>query len=255
MKENVVAINNLSFSYDGKNDVISNISMSIDSGDYVGIIGPNGGGKSTLLKLVLGIIKTKRGSISIFKDDSCSFQDWSKIGYISQKATNFDANFPISVYEVISMAKHHFFQPFGIERSTDKQIINTALEEVGMLDYKDRLLKDLSGGQQQKVFIARALASEPKIIFLDEPTSGIDTKAQDSFYTLLQKLNKEKGITLVMVSHDIKKIMNETNKVAFLKKDLIFYGDTNKLMTDERVKTILNENLNIVELIGAGHNA
>lgn len=251
---NIIDVKNLTFSYNNGTTALDNISLSIVKGDYVGIIGPNGGGKSTLIKIMLGLIKSNRNNITLFGSDINNFKKWSKVGYVSQKVTNFDTSFPISVHEVVSMSKHGFFQPFGIESRADKNAIDDALNEVGMLNHKDDLLKNLSGGQQQKVFIARALASNPEILFLDEPTSGIDAKAQDSFYDLLRRLNKEKNITLIMVSHDIKRVMQETNKLAFLKKGLVYYGDTAKIMDNTSVKQILNDNLNIIEMIGSGHN-
>ncbi|KKP63191.1 MAG: ABC-type Mn2+/Zn2+ transport system, ATP-binding protein [Candidatus Moranbacteria bacterium GW2011_GWF2_34_56] len=166
-------------------------------------MGPNGSGKTTLIKVILGLLEFREGSIKIFNQDLKNFKDWNKIGYVSQRMANFDNNFPLTVEEVVLMGRYSGKKLGGRITDEDRKLTQESLREVEMWDYRDSLIGDLSGGQMQRVFIARALASKPEIIFLDEPTTGIDEKSENDFYQLLQELNKKMGITLVIVSHDI----------------------------------------------------
>ncbi len=198
----VVEINNLSFSYNNK-PLISNISFSINRGDYLGIIGANGSGKTTLVKLMLKILIPSGGEIKLFGVNINSFKGWSKVGYISQKATSFNLSFPASVEEVVGA---NLFSRIGLFKTLKKEhreLIYAALEKVGMQDFGKEMIGNLSGGQQQRVFIARILVSEPEMLILDEPTVGIDIRSEEEVYCLLSDLNEELGLTVVMVSHDI----------------------------------------------------
>lgn len=219
MGEKIVEMAGINFEYDGMS-VLEDINLVIERGDFLGIIGPNGSGKTTLLKIMLGIIKTKQGTIKLFGEDIRSFKDWHRIGYVPQHAINFDVNFPASVFEVVSMGR---FSKKGLLRKLgekDIQIINEALEIVGLKEYKDKRAGELSGGEKQRVFIARALASEPELLILDEPTAGVDVRVQKEFYDFLEKLNKERKITLVLVTHDIGTITSRVGKLACMNKKL-----------------------------------
>jgi len=223
--EPVISIRNVSFAYLPGMSVLKDINLDIYAEDFLGIIGPNGGGKSTLLKLIVGILPLQHGSIRIFGKQLKDFHRWSCIGYVSQKATHFDRRFPATVCEIVAMGRtayKGFFSPLNKE---DKEIIDIALVDVDMMKYKNTPLYQLSGGQQQRVFIARALASNPCFLALDEPTIGIDVRAQEEFYLLLQKLRKEKGITVLFVSHDIDVIVSQANSVACLNQTLIYHGE------------------------------
>jgi len=211
--DKIVSVQNLFFGYDEKL-ALEDINLDIYKGDYLGIVGPNGSAKSTLLKLVLGLLKPQRGSIKIFNQDIKDFKEWGKVGYVAQKATSFNTSFPATVEEVVTA---NLFPKIGLFKSVKKKHIEKAYETlkiVGMESYRHRLIGNLSGGQQQKVFIARTLISEPEIIFLDEPTVGIDVESQKEFYDLLERFNKEMNITIVMVSHDIGVITEKVNRIA-----------------------------------------
>lgn len=213
MAEAIVEFKGVSYSY-GHGRVLDNAEFSVNRGDFMGMIGPNGAGKTTLVKLVLGLLKPDSGSISLFSEDSSRFKDWKRIGYVPQKATAFDPNFPATVFEVAGMGR---FARAGLMRrlsSEDYAAVGKALSVTGMLSMRDRRIGDLSGGQQQRVFIARALAGEPELLILDEPTVGVDAEAQHSFYALLKKLNRELGLTLVLVSHDVGVISRNVNRLA-----------------------------------------
>lgn len=215
MAEAIVSIENVSFSY-GRGNILENVSTAIYEGDFVGIVGPNGSGKSTLLKVILGIVKPQKGRVKYFGTDIYRFSDRGKIGYIPQKATSFNQGFPATVEEVVSANLYPEIGLAGRITKTHREKVYEALDTVGMLDYKGRIIGRLSGGQQQRIFIAKALVSRPKIIFMDEPTVGIDQKSEENFYELTDFLNKSKNITLVMVTHDIGAISRRVNRVLCL---------------------------------------
>lgn len=244
-RPDMVSIKDISFSY-GQNPVLSDISFSIKQGDYLGVVGPNGAGKSTLLKVILGLLTPVKGSVVLFGKNINDFKDWNKIGYVPQKVTSFDENFPATVFEVALMGKYGREGLFHSVSRTDKKSVQTALEQVGMWEYKDRLIGDLSGGQQQRVFIARALATEPEIIFLDEPTVGVDQKTKDEFYALLRKLNKEMHITVVLISHDIEIVTRETEHIACIDRRLVCYGTADEFLSDTKSSKDLGEEVKII---------
>lgn len=221
--QNIIELHDISFAY-GEEKVVDKVSLAIHKGDYLGIIGPNGGGKSTLLKIMLGILKPQSGKVKLFGTDIRHFHDWSKLGYVSQKATHIDTNFPMTVEEVVTMGRYPKIGLFHQISKTDKDIVHTALQQVEMLPYKNRLISDLSGGQQQRVVIARALAGQPEVIFLDEPTVGVDVKTQEQFYALLQKLNRQLDLTLVLISHELDVVAHEATEISYINCSLVYHG-------------------------------
>ena len=230
--ENIIELKAVSFSY-GEDFAVKDISIAIHKGDYVGIIGPNGGGKSTLLKLILGILEPKKGEVLLFGTDIKKFKDWSRFGYISQQVTHIDQNLPMTVLEVVMMGRYPRLGLFRFPMREDKENVKKALDQVEMWEYRDRLIGDLSGGQQQRVFIAKALAGEPEVIILDEPTVGVDIKTQKQFYSLLQKLNTELDMTLVLVSHELDIVAHETTEIAYINRSLVYYGAPQKFLHSE----------------------
>ncbi|MFA6489630.1 MAG: metal ABC transporter ATP-binding protein [Candidatus Micrarchaeia archaeon] len=213
MAKNILEFDAVSFGY-GRQPAIENASFSIQKGDFVGMIGPNGAGKTTLVKLALGLLSPDSGAIRLFGQDIKKFREWHKIGYVPQKATGFDQNFPASVFEVVGMGR---VPKAGLLRQfskKDHEIVEKALKVAGISNLRDRKIGDLSGGQQQRVFMARALAAEPELLILDEPTVGVDRKAQHDFYVLLGRLNREEGLTLVLVSHDVGVVAKNAGKIA-----------------------------------------
>lgn len=218
MKNKVLEVKDLSFSYPDKS-ILHRLSFDVDAGDFMCIVGTNGTGKSTLLKLILNQLSPLEGEIKLLGTNSEKYKDYASIAYVSQKATNINRDFPATVEEVVSLGLYSKKGLFKRNTKEDKKLIDSALERVGMLDYKNRQIGYLSGGQQQRVFIAKALISNPRIIFLDEPTTGIDIRAVDSICCLLGDLNKNSGITIVMVTHDISSIIYHSNKILVLSED------------------------------------
>ena len=218
MKNKVLEVKDLSFSYPDKS-ILHIFSFDVDAVDFMCIVGTNGTGKSTLLKLILNQLSPLEGEIKLLGTNSEKYKDFASIAYVSQKATNINRDFPATVEEVVSLGLYSKKGLFKRNTKEDKKLIDSALERVGMLDYKHRQIGYLSGGQQQRVFIAKALISNPRIIFLDEPTTGIDIRAVDSICCLLGDLNKNSGITIVMVTHDISSIIYHSNKILVLSED------------------------------------
>jgi len=233
----IISIDNVSFSYN-KARVVENIHLEIKQGEYVGIIGPNGSGKTTLLRLILGLLRPQSGNIYLFGKPLKDITDWTKIGYIPQKAAQFDSHFPITVNEVVSLGRIAKKGLFGKFASNDYHVMDHVLEMAGIADLNQRLMSQLSGGQQQRVFIAKALASEPDILILDEPTVGVDVESQEKFYTLLSHLNKKEGKTIVIVSHDIDVIANEVSTIACINKHLVYHGAPKQFIKEDYIEKL-----------------
>ena len=245
MSEIIVDIKNLDFSY-GKNKVLDGVNFQIRKGEYVGIVGANGSAKSTLLKLILGLLKPDRGRIELFGTDVKRFNDWSRVGYLSQQVRNFNLTFPATVEEIVGAGMYSKMGFFKRITPNIKEKIDNVLLAVNMQDYKHRLIGNLSGGQQQRVFIARLLINDPEIIFMDEPLVGIDSKSQDNFYILMDKFNKELGITLVMVSHDIGVITNRVNKLACISEGKVFLHNPKSFIQDANDNNIFGVDKTII---------
>lgn len=224
MMNYILEIENLTFRYEERN-VLEDIQLQVPKGAFLGLVGPNGSGKSTLLKCILGILKPKQGTIRLFGMDSKKFKDWNKIGYVSQKANSFNSGFPATVFEVVSMGLVSKKGLFRFLTKMDKAKVTKAIADVGMSEFMNRNIGELSGGQQQRVFIARALVSEPELLILDEPTVGIDVKNVESFYDMLEHLNKHLGITLILVTHDMGAVTEKVTHVACLNQRLHFHGN------------------------------
>lgn len=232
--QNIVTLNNISFSYD-QNKILRNIDLEVHKGDYLAIIGPNGGGKTTLLKIILGLIKPESGTVKL---------SVRKIGYVPQKVTNFDPNFPVTVEQVVEMGRYGVKGLFRPINSQDREKVRDALNQVDMIKFKDRLIGELSGGQQQRVFIARALATEPEIIFLDEPTVGVDTETRTQFFKLLKKLNDQLELTLVLITHDMDIIVHHgVSEVVYINKEALFYGKPEDLLKTKYIDEHYKEHL------------
>ncbi len=205
-------VKNLSFNVRGQS-ILSNISLEIFNGEYVAIIGPNGGGKTTLIRMLLGLDAPSEGSIKLYGKKIKNFKEWHKIGYVPQRASLVDQNFPATVEDIVKMgrvSKLSFFKGMSQE---DKNAVEDAMIKMDVLNLKDKMVGTLSGGQRQRVMIARALASYPEILILDEPNTGVDMVSQKNFYALLGKLNKEENITIVFITHDIGVIADDIGRL------------------------------------------
>lgn len=207
-----LSLNHLSFSYQDMT-VLKDISFKVMPGQFIGIIGPNGGGKTTLLKLILGFLKSNEGSIEVFGNSPASAR--LSMAYVPQ-SLRFDKQFPISVIELVLEGRLANLPWYGSFNRKDKQIAEDALARVGLLDLKNRPLGSLSGGQAQRALIARALASGPKLLILDEPTASVDAQAELDIYAILKKLQGD--MTILMVTHNLQAVIELTEKVICVQK-------------------------------------
>jgi zinc transport system ATP-binding protein len=203
----IVEIKNLNFEYNGET-ILKDINLTIEKGDYLAIIGPNGGGKTTLIKLILGLLKPTSGTIVL---------QTKKIGYVPQY-TNFSLDIPITILDVVLQGRLSRYKFFYSKK--DREIAFEKLKLVGMEHSANKKISDLSGGERQRILIARALVSNPDILILDEPTSAIDIKGQKEIYQILKKL----PMTKIIISHDINILLEGVNKVAWVSKTLILHN-------------------------------
>jgi len=232
----VIKTNSLSVNYD-KSEAVSNVSFSIESGDFVGLAGPNGAGKTTLVKAILGLLPLSKGSIELFGQSHNEFIAWGKIGYLPQKASTINPLFPATVQEIVTLgllSGQNF--PKRLSK-TDVEQTDKVLHELDIYDLKKLMFSELSGGQQQKVLLARALVSQPEALIFDEPSTALDPESREAFFKMLERLNKEKGITILFITHDTGYIGQYANKLMYIDKNLIFYGRFSDFCKSEKMNT------------------
>lgn len=198
--------------------VFTDVNFSIEPGDFVAVIGQNGSGKSTLMRLLLGELDRQQGSIELFGTSIDQFKHWPRIGYVPQNSAQQYVNFPATTMEVVKANLYSQNGIFHLPRKQDRQLALQALEAVQMEAYDKRLLSELSGGQLQRVMLARVLVSNPDLLVLDEPTNGVDSPTIDVLYKKLAKLNRETGRTILMVTHDLVRAADYVERVFCLEE-------------------------------------
>jgi len=223
----VVEIDHLTIEYPDVK-AIDDVSFTVNQGDFLGIIGPNGAGKSTLFAAMLGLNAKYKGTIKFFGTDIRKSKNYLKeIGYVPQKPI-FEKNFPATVNDVVKM---------GLQKESDENKIDEILQQLWIHELSERRIGELSSGQQQRVFIAKALVNNPKVLILDEPVTGIDQQSIDLFYSILKELNSKQNITIIWSSHDLDAVNKLANHVACLNRTLFFHGESDDFFeNDELVK-------------------
>jgi zinc transport system ATP-binding protein len=244
-KKILISVKNISFSY-GYTPVLIDVTLTINSGDFLAIIGPNGSGKTTLLKIILRLLKPSRGKVRIMDRPVEEFDNWPEIGYVPQKATHIDPFFPVSVKEVVAMGLISSKKISLPLKRKEEEAVQKALSHVGLNSFEKWRIGRLSGGQQQRVFIARAIVNQPRILFLDEPTTGVDAETQERFYDMLDRLNRKEGITIALITHDIGIIDKHVTKVACLNQRLIYHGTHEEFCHSEAFKGMLADGHHLV---------
>ena len=247
MENSIVQIRNVWFAYNGKT-VLQDVSLNIQRGDFIAMIGPNGGGKTTLLKLILGLLRPDRGSIKVLGGPSEKASH--HIGYVPQDV-HINRSFPITAIDVVLMGKLGPAKRWTRNATQDRREALDALERMEIADCANSKINALSGGQRQRVFIARALVAQPKILLLDEPTASIDARGQAEFYRLLKTLNKD--ITVLVVSHDLVAISTHVKSVACVNKRLHYHDQaeiTGEML--EEMYPCIDEEVCPVELVAHG---
>jgi zinc transport system ATP-binding protein len=220
MPVEVVSVRNLRFTYETR-DVLRDISFSMEAGDYVGLVGPNGSGKSTLVRLILGLETPAAGSVSLFGRAPSRLRRWDKIGYLPQKNAALSRFFPATVQEIVALGLVPK-RAGGLRETRDA--LQKVLDLMDIADIQDKLIGELSGGQQQRVLLARALIKEPELLILDEPTIAVDPEIRERFLNVLVELNQEKGVSVLLVTHDTSSIGKYAKKLLYLETEIIFYG-------------------------------
>jgi len=218
----IINVENLSVQYRGV-EALSRISFNVDCGDYIGIVGPNGSGKTTLVKALLGLVPFE-GKIFFQQKSLSEFTTTKHIGYLPQKMSFLDQRFPATAEEIV-VSGVYCCKRFPKRLSQiDYKAAEEAMEILGVTHLKNRPIGRLSGGQQQRILLARALVHHPQLLILDEPTVALDPKSRESFYATVKKLNKERGVTVLLISHDVGSIGQFASKLLYLDREIIFYG-------------------------------
>lgn len=213
----------------GNHMAIADINLVVQQGDFIGLIGPNGGGKTTLLKVLLGLLPASRGQVKILSRSVLAGRRY--LGYVPQ-LLEFDREFPVKVEDVVRMGRLGKRRLLRRYNAKDEEIVTRSLEQVGLKQLRRRSIGELSGGERQRVYLARALASEPQILLLDEPTANVDSQIQNNIYELLRELNQT--MTILMISHDLAAVSRYVKTIACLNRRLYYHND--KLITPEMIE-------------------
>jgi zinc transport system ATP-binding protein len=242
----IVEIRNVSVRYPNGVIALDNITLDVNAKDLIALIGPNGAGKSTLIKVILGLIKPTSGSVRLLGSKDLT-KNLKYVGYVPQSAQARDINMPFSVFETVMLGRTPQTGLFHGVGAKDKQKVEEMLKLFGMYELKDRKIGQLSGGQSQRVFLAKAMVADPKLLLLDEPTSGVDTSSKTEFYQTLERLNKENGITVVLCSHDIGVITKIANRVLCINRSQFFCGENADFNASTEIHKIYNHPVEIID--------
>ena len=216
------------FSYDS-DPAVRDINFSITPGEFAAILGPNGSGKTTLMKLALGLLKPTSGQVLLFGEPAETFTNWQKVGYVPQRTQATESRFPASVREIVNFGSYSGFDPLSIFKRDKSNRVEEAMEMAGIAHLAPRRVSDLSVGQQQRMLIARSLVRRPDLLVMDEPVAGVDAAGEEQFHTMVRRLNRDLGITIVMVSHDIGAVMREATTCACINRDIVFHGPVHQI--------------------------
>ncbi len=238
MQEAVIEIDNLSFSY-GSHAVLRDVNLRIEAGEFVCMLGPNGGGKTTLLRLILGLLRPDHGTIRVLGGEPR--ETCSQMGYVPQQS-QFDTSFPVSVLDVVLMGRLGRSGGIGPHSRADLKAADAALDEIRMADLRKRPFSDLSGGQRQRVLIARALSAEPELLLLDEPTSSLDVGVEQEFQQLLAGLAER--MTIVLVSHDIGFVTEQVGKVVCVNRAVAVHPTAS--LTGDVMRDLYGQDIRLV---------
>jgi zinc transport system ATP-binding protein len=218
-----IELDELSFRYERGGLVLSGVDLAVAAGEFVAIAGPNGGGKTTLLRLVLGLERPSSGRALLYGEHAESFSHRSRLGYLPQRA-QLGVEAPATVREVVSAGRVAASRLLGPMRRHDRQLVTEAIERVGLADRADDPIRTLSGGMQQRAFIAKALAGQPSLLALDEPTTGVDAESQDALAELLARLHSELGVTILYVSHEFGAVERHVERLVLVRGSIVFDG-------------------------------
>jgi zinc transport system ATP-binding protein len=211
------------FAYAHGRPVLQDVNLAVEEGELVAVAGPNGGGKTTLVRLALGLERPDAGEVRLFGEPAARFSRRATLGYLAQRS-QLGTDAPATVREVVSAGRLAAGGLLGPLRRRDRAIVDEALERVGLAELGDRQLRRLSGGQQQRAFIAKALAGEPSLLVLDEPTTGVDAESQEALAALLDRLHRELGVTVLYVSHEFGAVERFVERLVLVRGTIVFDG-------------------------------
>lgn len=241
-----IEADNLSYSYDGLS-ALKDVGFMLKEGEYLAVIGPNGGGKTTLVKLLLGILTPTTGAIQIFGRPAADRRARLDVGYVPQRVSAEAVEFPATVREIVESGRTPRHAPLSRWTKADQEAVDHALETLEIADLADRTIGSLSGGQRQRAFIARAVAGEPRILVLDEPTVGVDQAAQEAFRKFLMHANREHGMTIVFVTHDVEFVTREATSVLCLNHALVCHGRPGEYLKEDFLVRLYGREVKLVE--------
>jgi ABC-type Mn2+/Zn2+ transport system ATPase subunit len=239
MNKEIIKLTNASIGY-GKTVIAAGINLSITENDFIGIVGPNGAGKTTLLKTLLGNIKLVSGTIQ---------RENLRFGYVPQRDT-VQPILPFTVFDVVMMGRYSLSGPFKRTRADDIRIVEECLAYIGISDLKEKIYSSLSGGHKQRTLIARALAVEPTVLILDEPTNGMDTPSHYSLLNLISRLHYEKNLTIFIVSHLLTDVANIVQKIILIDKDYFQFGNIDSILSEENLKKTYSSDFHVSQVDG-----
>jgi len=240
MSAEIVATERLACSY-REGNVLEDISFTVAAGDYVGIVGPNGSGKSTLVQALLGLVPISAGSARLFGARCDGFSQWGRVGYLPQSLHLLNPIFPASVAETVGLGLLSLKKfPRRFTRH-DRAIIDQLLNELDIYDIRAKLIGELSGGQQQRVLLARALVNKPELLILDEPTAALDPETRERFYRMIADINRSRGVTVLLVTHDSGVIGQHASKMLYLDKRMLFYGSFDDFCHSAEMSSLFGE--------------
>ena len=239
-----IEVRDVSFGYAG-NPILQDITFDVREGEYLGIIGPNGGGKTTLFKVMLGLLKPQTGEVRIYGEPLESFRKKHVIGYVPQRSLS-DYYFPATVEEVVRSGRTARLGLLKRFTREDAGAIERVMEVTDVAALRKRLIGQLSGGERQRVFIARALASDPKILILDEPDVGVDVSAQEKFYSFLEDLNTGSGLTILLISHDIDVVAHQARSILCLNRRLVCHGAPKDFITEDYMQKLYGKKVRFI---------
>jgi zinc transport system ATP-binding protein len=223
-----VGLSGVGFAYRPGQLVLSEVDLTVAEGEFVAIAGPNGGGKTTLVRLALGLARPTEGSVELFGEPAHRFSRRETLGYVAQRA-QVGTQGPVTVREVVSAGRLAQSGLFGPLRRRDRAIVDDAIADVGLAELADVRLADLSGGQQQRAFIAKAFAAEPSLLVLDEPTAGVDAESQEALARLLGRLHADRGVTTLYVSHEFGAVEGIVERLVLVRGGIVFDGPPHAL--------------------------
>ena len=240
MSVDIVSVDKLSFRYNSF-EVLSDLSFNLYKADYLGLVGPNGSGKTTLIKILLGFYKPSKGSVQLFGRDPAVFQEWHRVGYLPQKIVSFNPHFPATAKEIVALGLISKKKFPANSVKPDYLTVEKAMELMDITSLKNKLIGELSGGQLQRVLVAKAMMSVPELLILDEPTTALDPETRERFFSLLKQLNEEKGVTIVIITHDVGTIGKYASKLLYLDKKVVFFGSLEDFCVSSEMSNYFGE--------------